>query len=90
MYLFMFICGMIVFLFNYKYLLINLLSIEYMMLMLLFSLLFNIYFYNIDFFFHMMFMTFMVAESVIGISLFISMIRNFGNNNIFNFNNLKF
>nr|ATN41219.1 NADH dehydrogenase subunit 4L [Diptera sp. 53 LC-2017] len=89
MMLMIFFSGMMVFMFNYKFLIINLLSIEYMMLFLLLMLMLKFNYNNNDFFFIMMFLTFMVCEGVLGLSLMISMIRSFGNNNLFNLFYLK-
>nr|ACT80226.1 NADH dehydrogenase subunit 4l [Mayetiola destructor] len=85
-----FFSGIFVFLLNYKYFMINLLSLEYMMLFLLFMIILMMNKSNIDSMFIMMFLTFMVTESVLGLSLLVLMIRNYGSNNLKNIVSLKF
>nr|YP_004021532.1 NADH dehydrogenase subunit 4L [Megacrania alpheus adan]BAJ24591.1 NADH dehydrogenase subunit 4L [Megacrania alpheus adan] len=84
--LFMFICGLLVFSFNYEHFLITLLSLEYIVL----SLFWIIYLYMLvslfDIYFIMVMMTFWVCEAVLGLSLLVSLIRSYGNDYFLSFN----
>lgn len=75
-----FISGILKFLINYRYLLINLVRIEFIILRIF--LLSYLYFLIIQYelIFLIVFLTFIVREGVLGISLLISMVRIFGNN----------
>lgn len=50
---------------------------------------FKFVFNNFDIFFIIIFLVFIVCERVLGLAIFISIIRNFGNNNLYNFFFLK-
>ena len=58
-------------------------SVEYIMLCLLMLLLIKMININ-ELFFIIIFLTFIVCEGVFGISILVSIIRNFGNRNLFN------
>lgn len=75
---FLFFCGLFVF-FNYKYLLVRLLSLEYIILSLFIYLYLYIIFINYELFFRIIFLTFSVCEGVLGLSLLISIVRRYGN-----------
>nr|ATN41149.1 NADH dehydrogenase subunit 4L [Diptera sp. 66 LC-2017] len=90
MYLcFFFFSGMMVFFFNFKILLINLLSIEFMMMSIFLNLFLNLILFNFEMFFLMVLLSFMVCEGVLGLSLMILMIRKLGNSNLQFMNLLK-
>lgn len=75
-----FISGIIKFILNYCHLLINLVRLEFIILRLF--LLSFIYFLGIKFelIFMIVFLTLIVSEGVLGLSLLISIVRIFGNN----------
>lgn len=72
--------GLLVFFFNYKHLLINLLSLEYIVLSLFLFIYLYLNYINYEIFFTLVFLSFSVCEGVIGLSLLISIVRNYGNN----------
>ena len=76
---FFFFRGLFVF-FNYKYLLINLLRLEYIILRIFFCSYLFLLVINYELFFRMIFLIFRVCEGVIGLSLLISIVRRYGNN----------
>jgi NADH-ubiquinone oxidoreductase chain 4L len=89
--MFTFFCGLYSFLINFKFLLINLLRLEYIVLGLFVFLYRFLIFFNIDIFFCLIFITFRVCEGVLGLTLLINIIRNYGVNyyqvfNLFNKN----
>nr|YP_010882150.1 NADH dehydrogenase subunit 4L [Lopaphus sphalerus]WID87064.1 NADH dehydrogenase subunit 4L [Lopaphus sphalerus] len=87
--LFMFMCGLLVFSFNYDHFLITLLSLEYIVLSL-FLLVFIYMFINFfDFYLLMFLLTFWVCEACLGLSLLVSLIRGYGNDYFFSFNLLQ-
>ena len=77
------------FFFNFSNLLINLLRIEYIILINFFIIYLNILILNFDFLIVIIFILFIVSERVLGLSLIISLIRNLGNNNFQNLVSLK-
>nr|UKE80209.1 NADH dehydrogenase subunit 4L [Zonitis atripennis] len=77
--LLMFFCGLLVFSLKRKHLLLMLLSIEFMVLALYFSMFTYLSFLNNDYFFSMIFLTFSVCEGALGLSILVSMIRTHGN-----------
>nr|YP_004021399.1 NADH dehydrogenase subunit 4L [Phobaeticus serratipes]BAJ24539.1 NADH dehydrogenase subunit 4L [Phobaeticus serratipes] len=87
--LIMFVCGLLVFSFNYYHFLITLLSLEYIVLSLF--LLFFIYFIlNLfDLYIIMLMLTFWVCEAVLGLSLLVNLIRGYGNDCFSSFNLLQ-
>nr|YP_004021614.1 NADH dehydrogenase subunit 4L [Entoria okinawaensis]BAJ24435.1 NADH dehydrogenase subunit 4L [Entoria okinawaensis] len=89
MSLFMFICGLLAFSFNYDHFLITLLSLEYIVL----SLFLLMYMYMVvslyDLYFLMFLLTFWVCEATLGLSLLVSLIRGFGNDYFSSFNLLQ-
>nr|YP_010875353.1 NADH dehydrogenase subunit 4L [Nycteribia allotopa]WGW15007.1 NADH dehydrogenase subunit 4L [Nycteribia allotopa] len=82
----MFLMGMLVFIKNKKHLLMMLLSLEYMVLSLFMimymyiSMMFNMYFLL------MIFLVMTVCEGVLGLSILVSMVRMYGNDNFQVFN----
>nr|YP_010309778.1 NADH dehydrogenase subunit 4L [Leptopalpus rostratus]UMR54895.1 NADH dehydrogenase subunit 4L [Leptopalpus rostratus] len=77
--LLMFFCGLLMFSLKRKHLLLMLLSIEFMVLALYFSLFIYLSFLSNDYFFSMIFLTFAVCEGALGLSILVSMIRTHGN-----------
>nr|QPT74081.1 NADH dehydrogenase subunit 4L [Micadina brachyptera] len=84
--LFMFMCGLFVFSFNYDHFLITLLSLEYIVLSLFWFIFIYMLFSMFDLFFMMMMLTFWVCEAALGLSLLVSLIRGFGNDYFNSFN----
>nr|WGO57986.1 NADH dehydrogenase subunit 4L [Pseudophoraspis clavellata] len=79
MYIFMgFFCGIWVFSSNRKHLLVTLLSLEFIVLMLYTLLYYYLSFFNYEFYFSMVFLTFSVCEGALGLSILVSMIRGYG------------
>nr|AJT35533.1 NADH dehydrogenase subunit 4L [Phrixothrix hirtus] len=75
---FMFFVGFMSFFFNSNYLLLMLLVMEFIFLSLYFSLFFSLSLYFIEQYFVMVYLTFMVCESVLGLSLMLMMVRSYG------------
>nr|QRV62914.1 NADH dehydrogenase subunit 4L [Necterosoma penicillatum] len=85
-FMFMFFIGLIVFSSKRKHLLLMLLSMEFMILSL-YSLLFIFLSYmDYEFYFSMLFLVFCVCESVLGLSILVSMICTYGNDYFFSMN----
>lgn len=74
---------------NFKYLLINLLRIEFIILRLFFNIYLNLILFNFEIFFLIVFLRFIVCEGVLGLSLLISIVRILGSSNIQNIYLLK-
>lgn len=75
-----FICGFLRFCLNYQHFLINLISIEFIMLRLfLFSYIY-ILIIKFELIFLIVFLTFIVREGVLGLTLLIVLVRSIGNN----------
>nr|UFZ13800.1 NADH dehydrogenase subunit 4L [Anachauliodes laboissierei] len=87
--MFMFLCGMWVFVFKRKHLLLMLLSLEYMVVSLFFFLMWFLMIHEYEFYFSMIFLTFTVCEGALGLSILVSMIRTHGNDYFTSFNVLK-
>nr|YP_009948656.1 NADH dehydrogenase subunit 4L [Arma custos]YP_010192736.1 NADH dehydrogenase subunit 4L [Arma chinensis]QOH97837.1 NADH dehydrogenase subunit 4l [Arma custos]QZP40916.1 NADH dehydrogenase subunit 4L [Arma chinensis]URT60184.1 NADH dehydrogenase subunit 4L [Arma chinensis] len=71
--------GMIVFCSTRKHLLLSLLSLEYMVLMVFFSLFLVMYNFGYELYFTLMFLVFTVCEGALGLSILVSLVRNQGN-----------
>lgn len=84
--IFLFVIGGLVFISNRKYLLITLLSLEYIVLRLFLFIYIVLNFINSELYFSIVFLTFRVCEGALGLSLLVSLIRTHGNNNIQSFN----
>nr|ASN66024.1 NADH dehydrogenase subunit 4L [Cicindela campestris] len=82
----MFFTGMFVFCSKRKHLLLMLLSLEYMILSLYMLMFINLSMYDYEYYFSMMFLTFCVCESVLGLSILVSLIRTHGNDLFFSMN----
>nr|YP_004021426.1 NADH dehydrogenase subunit 4L [Heteropteryx dilatata]BAJ24552.1 NADH dehydrogenase subunit 4L [Heteropteryx dilatata] len=87
--LIMFVCGLLVFSFNYDHFLVTLLSLEYIVLSLFWFIFIYMFMYMFDLYFLMMLLTFWVCEAVLGLSLLVSLIRGYGNDYFFSFNLLQ-
>nr|QPT74094.1 NADH dehydrogenase subunit 4L [Pharnaciini sp. NS-2020] len=87
--LFMFICGLLVFSFNYNHFLITLLSLEYIVLSLFLFIFIYLLISSFDLYFMMMIVTFWVCEAALGLSLLVSLIRGYGNDFYSSFNLLQ-
>lgn len=77
--LFLFIRGVIVFVFKCKHLLIILLRLEFIVLRLFLFILIYLNIYNYESFFRILFLTFCVCEGALGLSILVSIIRTHGN-----------
>nr|YP_010999381.1 NADH dehydrogenase subunit 4L [Arma koreana]WPM93266.1 NADH dehydrogenase subunit 4L [Arma koreana] len=71
--------GVIVFCSTRKHLLLSLLSLEYMVLMVFFSLFLVMYNFGYELYFTLMFLVFTVCEGALGLSILVSLVRNQGN-----------
>nr|YP_010946605.1 NADH dehydrogenase subunit 4L [Margattea spinosa]WGO57323.1 NADH dehydrogenase subunit 4L [Margattea spinosa] len=87
--IFMFMCGVWIFCFNRKHLLLTLLSLEYIVLILYFEIYYYLLGMDYELFFGMVFLTFSVCEGALGLSILVSMIRSFGNDYFNTFNILQ-
>nr|QEH58950.1 NADH dehydrogenase subunit 4L [Metrocoris sp. XD-2019] len=85
---YMFLCGMMIFCSLRKHLLLTLLSLEYLVVLIFFSLFVFLSFYTVEYYFLMVFLTFSVCEGVLGLSVLVSMIRCHGNDNLMNLSGL--
>nr|BBD12700.1 NADH dehydrogenase subunit 4L [Dryococelus australis] len=87
--LIMFVCGLLVFSFNYDHFLITLLSLEYIVLSLFWFIFMYMLISMFDMFFMMLILTMWVCEAVLGLSLLVSLIRGYGNDYFLSFNLLQ-
>nr|YP_011010351.1 NADH dehydrogenase subunit 4L [Metrocoris tigrinus]WPW46966.1 NADH dehydrogenase subunit 4L [Metrocoris tigrinus] len=85
---YMFICGMIILCSLRKHLLLTLLSLEYLVVIIFFSFFLFLNFYDSEYYFIIIFLTFSVCEGVLGLSILVSMIRCHGNDNLMNLSGL--
>lgn len=81
-----FILSCILFIFNWKYLLIILLSLEYIVLSLFLFIFIYLIINNIEIYFLIIFLVFRVCEGALGLSILVSIIRTHGNNYFQSFN----
>nr|WMQ78043.1 NADH dehydrogenase subunit 4L [Obeidia gigantearia] len=84
--IFMFIIGNLIFISQYKHLLITLLSLEFMVLSSFFFFLIYLMLFNYEIYMLMMFLVFSVCEGALGLSILVSMIRTHGNDYFKSFN----
>nr|URT60551.1 NADH dehydrogenase subunit 4L [Nepsalus chikuni] len=75
----MYICGCLSYVLKRKHLLSMLLSLEFIVLSLFFLLIMSLMYFNFEFFFSMLFLTFSVCEGSLGLSILVSMVRTHGN-----------
>nr|AXS65441.1 NADH dehydrogenase subunit 4L [Coleoptera sp. 19 KM-2017] len=87
-FMIMFMVGMLVFFSKRKHLLLMLLSLEFIILSLYMLMFIYLSLYNYEYYFSMLFLTFCVCESVLGLSILVSLIRTHGNDFFFSMNML--
>nr|ASY98565.1 NADH dehydrogenase subunit 4L [Metallyticus sp. JZ-2017] len=85
----LFMCGLWVFIFSSKHLLVMLLSLEFIVLVLFISLYYYVIMMSGELFLTMFFMTFSVCEGALGLSILVSMVRMYGNDFFFSFGLLQ-
>nr|UCU06850.1 NADH dehydrogenase subunit 4L [Potamometra anderseni]UCU06863.1 NADH dehydrogenase subunit 4L [Potamometra anderseni] len=85
---YMFFMGMIVFCSLRKYLLLTLLSLEYLVVVVFLGFFIFLMNYSGEYYFIIIFLTFSVCEGVLGLSILVSMIRCHGNDNLMNMSSL--
>lgn len=76
---YLFFIGAFTFVINRKHLLSILLSLEFIVLSLFLIILWFLNFFNYEFYFSILYLTFTVCEGALGISILVSMIRTHGN-----------
>nr|AYQ18966.1 NADH dehydrogenase subunit 4L [Discolomatidae sp. 3 ACP-2013] len=86
MLMFMFFFSILFFSLNHVHLLVSLMSIEFLMLTLFLSLCMYLNMNLMEFYFSMIYLTIMVCESVLGLSILVSMVRLSGNDYMKSFN----
>nr|UKO33016.1 NADH dehydrogenase subunit 4L [Stenochironomus sp. 1CZ] len=84
-FIYMFFLSVISFLNFYKHLLTVLISLEFIVLSMFIFFFFYLSFFNYEYYYVMYYLIFSVCEGVLGLSILVSMIRNFGNDNFLNF-----
>nr|AML26439.1 NADH dehydrogenase subunit 4L [Staphylinidae sp. BMNH 1274643] len=82
----MYLSGLISFCINRKHFLMMLLSLEFIVLSLYLSLFIYLSEYSYEFYFSMVFLTVSVCEGALGLSILVSLIRNYGNDYFKSFN----
>nr|YP_009266372.1 NADH dehydrogenase subunit 4L [Hygrobia hermanni]ANJ70492.1 NADH dehydrogenase subunit 4L [Hygrobia hermanni] len=87
-FILMFFVGLITFSLKRKHLLLMLLSMEYLIISLYILLFMYLSIYDYEFYFSMMFLVFCVCESVLGLSILVSLIRTHGNDFFYSLNML--
>nr|YP_009755828.1 NADH dehydrogenase subunit 4L [Harpalus pensylvanicus]QIQ23152.1 NADH dehydrogenase subunit 4L [Harpalus pensylvanicus] len=87
-YIFMFFIGMMVFSSKRKHLLLMLLSLEFIILSIYMLMFIYLSMFDYEYYFSMMYLTFCVCESVLGLSILVSLIRTHGNDFFFSMNML--
>nr|APX39335.1 NADH dehydrogenase subunit 4L [Longitarsus pratensis] len=85
---FMFMFGVISFIYNRKHLLLMLLMLEFIVIIMYFNLFIYLSLMNYEFFFSMIFLTMSVCEGALGLSILILMVRIHGNDYILTFSSL--
>nr|ALO70904.1 NADH deshydrogenase subunit 4L [Scaphisoma boleti] len=83
---FMFFMGLVTFCMKRKHFLLMLMSLELIVLSLYLNLLIYLSFFNYEFYFSMLFLVMSVCESVLGLSILVSLIRTHGNDYFQSFN----
>lgn len=81
-----FLIGCFVFIYNQKHLLITLLRLEFIVLILFLFLFINLNINNMEIYFLIIFLVFIICEGVLGLSILVSIIRTHGNNYFQSFN----
>nr|ARH54061.1 NADH dehydrogenase subunit 4L [Agabus uliginosus] len=85
-FIFMYFIGLVVFSSKRKHLLLMLLSMEFIILSLYLLMFIFLSMYDFEYYFSMMFLVFCVCESVLGLSILVSLIRTHGNDYFFSMN----
>nr|QIH96328.1 NADH dehydrogenase subunit 4L [Amara aulica] len=85
-FIFMFMIGAMVFSSKRKHLLLMLLSMEFIILSLYMMIFIYLSMFNYEYYFSMMFLVFCVCESVLGLSILVSLIRTHGNDFFYSMN----
>nr|ANJ70544.1 NADH dehydrogenase subunit 4L [Liopterus haemorrhoidalis] len=85
-FIFMYFTGLMVFSSKRKHLLLMLLSMEFIILSLYSLMFIYLSMYEFEYYFSMMFLVFCVCESVLGLSILVSLIRTHGNDYFFSMN----
>nr|UAJ48136.1 NADH dehydrogenase subunit 4L [Cybister japonicus] len=85
-FIFMYFCGLLMFSMKRKHLLLMLLSMEFIILSLYLLMFVYLSCYDYEYYFSMMFLVFCVCESVLGLSILVSLIRTHGNDYFFSMN----
>nr|AQP28075.1 NADH dehydrogenase subunit 4L [Macrotermes sp. B TB-2017] len=78
-FFFIYLCGVWVFCSSRKHLLVTLLSLEFVVLVLYFSVYYYLCSFNFSLFFVVYFLVFSVCEGSLGLSILVSMVRSHGN-----------
>nr|QRW36419.1 NADH dehydrogenase subunit 4L [Sanfilippodytes vilis] len=82
----MFFVGLLVFSSKRKHLLLMLLSMEFIILSLYMMLFIYLSYFDFEYYFSVMFLVFCVCESVLGLSILVSLVRTHGNDYFFSLN----
>nr|WRQ18182.1 NADH dehydrogenase subunit 4L [Igerna tenuicaula] len=77
--IYLFITGLFCFIFIRNHILLCLMSLEFIVLYLLYMIFLYCLMYDYSFYFYVLFMTFFVCEGALGLSVLVSMIRTHGN-----------
>lgn len=83
---FIFFIGVLRFCIKRKHLLLILLNLEFIVLALFFNIFIYLNIYRYEYYFSMIFLTIIVCEGVLGLSILVSLIRTHGNDYFQNFN----
>nr|YP_010729233.1 NADH dehydrogenase subunit 4L [Luciola kagiana] len=86
LFIFMYFAGLIVMFLKCNHLLLMLLSLEFIVLSLFLGLVVCILTYMYEGYFLMIFLSFSVCEGALGLSILVSMVRNYGNDYFNSFN----
>nr|YP_009420011.1 NADH dehydrogenase subunit 4L [Manticora tibialis]ASN65998.1 NADH dehydrogenase subunit 4L [Manticora tibialis] len=87
-FVFMMLVGSFSFCLKRKHLLLMLLSLEFIILSLYMLMFIYLSMFDYEYYFSMMYLTFCVCESVLGLSILVSLIRTHGNDYYFSMNML--
>nr|YP_011010520.1 NADH dehydrogenase subunit 4L [Ventidius harrisoni]WPW47148.1 NADH dehydrogenase subunit 4L [Ventidius harrisoni]WPW47161.1 NADH dehydrogenase subunit 4L [Ventidius harrisoni] len=87
-FFYMFFSGFMVLFSLRKHLLLTLLSLEYLVIVIFFSLFIFLSSFSGEYYFIIFFLTFSVCEGVLGLSILVSMIRCHGNDNLMSISSL--
>nr|UYL25734.1 NADH dehydrogenase subunit 4L [Stomphastis sp.]UYL25747.1 NADH dehydrogenase subunit 4L [Stomphastis sp.]UYL25760.1 NADH dehydrogenase subunit 4L [Stomphastis sp.]UYL25773.1 NADH dehydrogenase subunit 4L [Stomphastis sp.]UYL25786.1 NADH dehydrogenase subunit 4L [Stomphastis sp.] len=88
MFLLMYFIGNMIFVSKYKYLLIVLLSLEFLVLSIFFFMLIIMNLFSYEMYMLMIFLVFSVCEGALSLSILVSLIRTYGNDYFMSFNML--